>query len=154
MDEQMHNTDLKGREVEIPSASADHFDALALPPHLVVDQDALEKTYLNLSRTLHPDYNSETDQATVVAASAALNNGYQTLKDTVLLAKYWLARSGVSLQNDDYKVPPALAMRVFEVQEKLEQLGNSTPDPSATLESDIEDERTDITSEIARLTNV
>ena len=56
MDEQMHNTDLKGREVEIPSASADHFDALALPPHLVVDQDALEKTYLNLSRTLHPDY--------------------------------------------------------------------------------------------------
>ena len=89
----------------------------------------------------------------MVAASAALNNGYQTLKDTVLLAKYWLARSGVSLHNDDYKVPPALAMRVFEVQEKLEQLGNSTPDPSATLESDIEDERTDITSEIARLTD-
>src|SRR3990172_833609 len=75
----------------------DLFAVLGLPRRLAVDVDDLERRYHAASRDVHPDrYQTAGAQELElsVAASAAANRAYRTLKDPVARGRYWLELHG------------------------------------------------------------
>ena len=120
-----------GRRLACPACEApqplphdvDRFAVLDLPRRLTVDRADLERRYLEASRAVHPDRHQTADaraRELSLAASAAVNQAYRTLRDPVERGRYWLALRGEELGRDNNKVPPALAELVFETQEALE----------------------------------
>jgi len=98
---------------------------LGLPCRLEIDLAELERRYHAASRAVHPDRHqtaSARERELSLAASAAVNRAYRTLRDPVALGRYWLELHGAPLGGDDNKVPPQLAAEVFETQEKLDEL--------------------------------
>lgn len=103
----------------------DYFSLFGLPRALTVDTDDLERRYYTLSRESHPDLfhdRSPAEQAASLRTTALLTRAYRVLKDPVQRGLYWLTLHGESLGRDNERVPPALAARVFEVQEQLDEL--------------------------------
>jgi len=104
---------------------SDYFRLFGLPHKLALDVDDLGTRYYALSRRFHPDLwhdSPPAEREASVRATAIVNNAYQALKDPVRRALYWLSLHGESLGRDNERVPPALAARVFEVQEQLDEL--------------------------------
>ena len=107
----------------LPS-DVDLFRILGLPRGLVIDAGDLERRYHEASRAVHPDRHQTSDAKArdlSLAAGAAVNRAYRTLRDPIAVGRYWLELHGERLGNDN-KVPPALAALVFETQETLEEL--------------------------------
>ena len=108
---------------------ADLFAVLGLPRGLVVAAADLERRYLAASRAVHPDRHqtaSDTDRELSLAASAAVNRAYRTLRDPVARGRYWLELHGTDLAAGGPSVPADLAADVFDTQEKLEELHGAT----------------------------
>ena len=111
--------------VQPVAAGADLFAVLGLPRRLALDPADLERRYLAASRAVHPDRHQTSDdrqRELSLAASAAVNRAYRTLRDPVALGRYWLELHGTTLGDEGARVPAAIASDVFETQEKLEQL--------------------------------
>ena len=107
------------------SADADLFTVLDLPRQLTLDLADLERLYHAASRAVHPDRfqtASRRERELSLAASAAVNRAYRTLRDPVARGRYWLELHGARLGDGGPQVPPAIAAEVFETQEKLEEL--------------------------------
>lgn len=103
----------------------DYFVALGFRSHPQIDEAELQARYYELSRRLHPDRfqtASPEELAASVRATAVLNRAFQTLRDVEGRGRYWLERLGEKLSGVDRRVPPELASRVFEVQERLAEL--------------------------------
>ena len=115
-------------EAPQPLASdLDRFAVLDLRRRLTIDREDLERRYLAGSRAVHPDRHQTADERTralSLAASAAVNQAYRTLRDPVERGRYWLELHGEALGRDNNEVPPALAELVFETQEALEDFRN------------------------------
>src|SRR5215475_203824 len=112
---------------------ADLFAVLGLPRGLALDAADLERRYLTASRAVHPDRHqtaSDVDRDLSLAASAAVNRAYRTLRDPVARGRYWLELHGTTLGERNNQVPPALAALVFETQEQLAELRGAS-DPGA-----------------------
>lgn len=112
----------------------DLFAVLGLPRHPHVDPADLERRYHEASRAVHPDRfqtASLREQELSLAASAAVNRAYRTLRDPVALGRYWLELSGAHLAQGGPAVPQAIAAEVFEAQEKLAELGAAGAGASA-----------------------
>jgi molecular chaperone HscB len=104
---------------------ADLFAVLGLPRRLTVDAADLERRYHAASRAVHPDRHqtaSDRERELSLAASAAVNRAYRTLKDPVARGRYWLELHDTRLGDDGPHVPAGIAADVFETQEKLEEL--------------------------------
>jgi len=102
--------------------SLDCFAALGLPRKLSIDLPALERTYHELSRKIHPDRFASRDVAirnASLRATALLTRAYRTLRDPTARGLYWLELNGEKLAENNKRVPPDLAELVFEVQEQL-----------------------------------
>ncbi len=111
------------------SADADLFTVLDLPRQLTLDPADLERRYHAASRAVHPDRfqtASRRERELSLAASAAVNRAYRTLRDPVARGRYWLELHGARLGDGGPQVPPAIAAEVFETQEKLEELRGFT----------------------------
>src|SRR5664280_2887047 len=79
----------------------DYFEIFSLPPHLVIDTAALEKSFYALSRKLHPDRfaaKPAAEQEAALAESSRLNDAYRTLKDPIARTEYLLQLEGVELE--------------------------------------------------------
>jgi molecular chaperone HscB len=103
----------------------DYFAVFSLPRRLTIDLSDLEQRYYALARALHPDLfhdRPRAEQAASLRMTALVNRAYGALKDPVARGLYWLELHGESLGRDNERVPPALAARVFEVQEQLDEL--------------------------------
>jgi molecular chaperone HscB len=104
---------------------ADLFAVLGLPRRLAVDPADLERRYHAASRAVHPDRHQTSDDRQrefSLAASAAVNRAYRTLRDPVARGRYWLELHGTRIGDEGARVPPTIAADVFETQEKLEEL--------------------------------
>ena len=113
------------RAVQPLSPEADLFAVLGLPRSLALDPADLERRYHAASRAVHPDRHQTADdrqRELSLAASAAVNRAYRTLKDPVARGRYWLELHGTRLGDEGARVPPAIAADVFETQEKLEEV--------------------------------
>jgi molecular chaperone HscB len=141
--------------VQPVAADADLFGILGLPRDLAVERDALERRYHAVARAIHPDRHqtaTDRERELSLAASAAANRAYRTLRDPVARARYWLELHGAPLAADNNRVPPALAATVFEVQERLEALAGAGPD-AAALRDEVAGLRDDLTARLQTLTD-
>lgn len=106
-------------------ADADLYAVLGLTRGLAVDVADLERRWHDASRAVHPDRHQtagDRDRELSVAASAAANRAYRTLREPIARGRYWLELHGRPLGQDNNAVPAALAAEVFETQERLEEL--------------------------------
>ena len=118
----------------------DLFAVLGLPRRLAVDLEDLERRYHAASREVHPDRYQTAgarDLELSVAASAAVNRAYRTLKDPVARGRYWLELHGRRLGDDGPHVPPEIAAEVFETQEKLEELRGARGAEAVALRTEV-----------------
>jgi molecular chaperone HscB len=118
----------------------DYFQFFQLPPKLVIDTAALEKSFYALSRKLHPDRfagRSAAEQETALAESSLLNDAYRTLKEPIARTEYLLKLEGVELEEQSKAateaartsgvakkqiVPPDLLEEAFELNMQLEEM--------------------------------
>jgi molecular chaperone HscB len=107
---------------------SDYFTVFGLPRKLVVDGEALQRRFYELSREHHPDFHQGTDaarQAEALARSALVNRAYRALRDPLPRVEYLIAleegrevREGAS---EKPKAPRELLQEMLEVQEALEE---------------------------------
>ncbi len=125
-----------------PPVPVDYFTFFGLPPKLNVDVPALEKTFYELSRRLHPDLNARAgsnskEQEWSLEQSSLLNDAYRTLREPIKRTEYLLHLEGVELEEQSKNateqaratgeikkqiVPPDLLEEVFELNMQLEEL--------------------------------
>lgn len=122
----------------MPSFSKNYFEFFGLPPKLLVDGDALQKRFYELSRQWHPDRFSRKapeEQAQALEATSILNDGYRTLKEPVKRAEYLLTEEGFPIGEQRSKdVPPELLEEVFELNMALEELKSGDESARPQLE--------------------
>ena len=115
----------------------DYFTVFGLARDPLLDGQALASTYYALSRQLHPDLHqtgTAEEQEASLQNTAVVNRAYRTLRDPVQRGQYWLELNGEQLGKENNKVPPDLALLVFEVQERLAAVREaSTTGPSDAL---------------------
>src|ERR1017187_4662160 len=117
-----------------------YFTIFSLPPHLVIDTPALEKSFYALSRKLHPDRFASrppAEQAAALAESSRLNDAYRTLKDPIARTEYLLKLEGIELEEQSSSataaartsgiakkqvVPEDLLEEAFELNMQLEEM--------------------------------
>jgi molecular chaperone HscB len=112
-------------------ASLDCFAALGLPRKLSIDLAALERSYHELSRKIHPDRFASRDigiRDASLRATALLTRSYRTLRDPAARGLYWLELTGEKLAENNKRVPVELAELVFDVQEQLAEMHDAPAD--------------------------
>jgi molecular chaperone HscB len=121
--------------VQPPDAAATHFQVLGAPAAFDVDRAALERTYKDLTKQLHPDRFAKADPQARRASlqrSVQLNQAWKTLRDPVRRAEYLLSLAGIDVGTEEgtqrrgadgvkqkLPVPQALLMEVLELREGL-----------------------------------
>ena len=123
-----------------PPVPVDYFTFFGLPRKLDLDVKALETSFYELSRKLHPDLNAgaaSQEQEWSMEQSSLLNDAYRTLKDPIRRTQYLLHLEGVELEEQSKSateqaratgetkkqiVPPDLLEEVFELNIQLEEL--------------------------------
>jgi molecular chaperone HscB len=122
----------------------DYFEVFGLPRILGIDLGALEKTFHQLSRQYHPDYfstASASEKTQAVRMTALVNDAYRTLRHPVRRVEYLLSLYG--FKSDGSKVPQALLMEVFEINEQLEEVkaGRASVEEVDSLRVQIKEKR-------------
>ena len=131
----------------------DYFEVFGLPRALGIDIGALEKTFHELSRRYHPDYFTtapEAQRTQALRMSALLNDAYRTLKHPVRRVEYLLNQEG--FKPDGSKVPQALLMEVFEINEQLEEVkcGTASVEQIDSLRAQIHEKRDRFDAELQK----
>src|SRR5436853_4910280 len=122
----------------------DYFEVFGLPRQLGIDTLALEKAFHDLSRKHHPDYftrASPSEKTQAVRMTALLNDAYRTLRHPIRRVEYLLSLYG--FKSDGSKVPQALLMEVFEINEQLEEVkaGRASIEERDSLRAQIKEKR-------------
>jgi molecular chaperone HscB len=116
----------------------DHFQRLGLPRRFSVDDAALERAYLALSRTIHPDYHltgSDAELSASLELSAALNEAYNTLRDPFVRADYLLNLEGGPSASEHKQLPANFLAEMLEAREEVE-LARGVVERVAKLDED------------------
>ena len=111
-------------KVQPLSKDLDYFTCMGLPRFLNIDQDQLQQTFYELSRTFHPDFYSEKDEQEKTISlgnSALLNTAYRTLKDPVQRAEYLIRLEAGAVKEIRSNPPADLFDEILELQEDLEE---------------------------------
>jgi len=125
----------------------DFFELFALPHHLHLDLQALERAFYAQSRKLHPDRFASrpaAEQEAALAASSQLNDAYRTLRSPIARTEYLLSLEGIQLEEQSRAAtdlakstgtakkqvaPPDLLEEAFELNMALEEM-KLDPDPN------------------------
>lgn len=126
----------------------DYFAVFGLPRRLVVDVDALQQRFYELSREHHPDFHqaAPTDrQAEELAASALVNRAYRTLREPLARLDYLIGlvegREPGAGPATKPRAPMDLLEEMMEVQETLEEARATGLDAAARERLDAERHR-------------
>jgi len=112
-----------GRLLEEPAAG-DHFARLGAPRSPRVDRQALEDTYIRLSRLLHPDFHGGAGEAQRELAnrnSALLNEAWRVLTDDQERLEYLLEQIDPGALERSKRLSPEFLAEAMELSEELEQ---------------------------------
>ncbi len=122
-------------KVQPLSKDLDYFACFKLSRLLNIDEEELERTYYELSRTFHPDFYStkdESEKTISLGNSAFLNAAYRTLKDPIQRVEY-LIRLEAGAVKDIRSNPPAdLFEEILELQEDMESFRNLSSEEDST----------------------
>jgi molecular chaperone HscB len=127
-------------KVQPLSKELDYFACFKLPRLLNIDEQQLERTYHELSRTFHPDFYStkdESEKTISLGNSAFLNSAYRTLKDPIQRVEY-LIRLEAGAVKDIRSNPPAdLFEEILELQEDMETFRGFSSEDSSPERDDL-----------------
>jgi molecular chaperone HscB len=146
-----------------------YFAIFSLPPHLVVDTPALEKSFYALSRRLHPDRFASrpaAEQEAALAESSRLNDAYRTLRDPIARTEYLLKLEGIELEEQSSAataqaratgttkkqvVPEDLLEEAFELNMQLEEMrvAKKMGDDDPQLRKDLTAAKVDFDAKLA-----
>ena len=105
-----------------------YFEVFGLERKLAIDSGALQRSYYELSRRWHPDYQhgaSADAQAEALDRSALVNAAYRTLRDPIARIEYLVRLEQGHAPSDQGTVkpqaPPELLEEMFEIQEGLQE---------------------------------
>lgn len=111
-----------GALLTVPAGS-DHFVLLGVPRQFAIDPAQLERTYLKVSRLVHPDFfgdQSKDVQAQAMRHSALLNDAYQTLKNDVRRGEYLLRLLGGKTAAADRSTKASFLAEMLELREEAD----------------------------------
>ena len=127
-------------KVQPLSKDLDYFACFKLSRLLNIDEQELERTYYDLSRTFHPDFYStkdESEKTISLGNSAFLNSAYRTLKDPIQRVEY-LIRLEAGAVKDIRSNPPAdLFEEILELQEDMETFRNLSSEKDSTERNEL-----------------
>ena len=107
-----------------PPGQVDHFRRLGLPRAYVIDLGVLEKAYFQAQRQLHPDRfatRTAKEKALSQQQATALNDAYETLKDSLSRATYLAGLMGLNVLKEGCNAltDPVILMEAMEMREAL-----------------------------------
>lgn len=113
-----------------------YFELFGLQPGFDVDLELLDRHYLELQRTVHPDrFVNATDRERrfSMEKAAQINGGYQILKDPLQRGRYLLELRGFQFNDEHHTTSDtAFLMEQMEIRESLAEV-KSDADPFAAL---------------------
>lgn len=105
-----------------------YFELFQLPVQLPVDSTQLALHYQQLQRQYHPDNfatANDSEKSAVVQKSAKINDGYQTLKNPIKAAEYFLSLQGFDIAAEQSIIHDAdFLMEQFSLRERLDDIEN------------------------------
>lgn len=90
--------------VQPPDTKADYFQVFGIARAFAIDLTALERTYKDLTKVLHPDRFTRADpraRRASLAQAMRLNEAWRTLRDPVKRAEYLLKQAGIELGGEE-----------------------------------------------------
>ena len=132
-------------ELVSPDPELDHFSRLGLEPRWGLDRGALESSYREQSKVVHPDrfVNADSRQKRLAMEhSSLINEAYATLRDPVRRAEYLVKLGGIDLDSTDPErgaphPSQAFLIEMIEHRERLEE-ASGKPDQLDALRDEIE----------------
>ncbi|KAJ3604470.1 hypothetical protein NHX12_029210, partial [Muraenolepis orangiensis] len=111
--------------VQPTDESASHFQILDCDHSFTLDTQKLQKMYLKLQRSLHPDnfsQKTEEEQGFSEQQSALLNRAYRTLLKPLSRGLYMLELEGMPIEEGTISGgDPSLLMELMELNEAVEE---------------------------------
>lgn len=107
-------------------AEVDYFTLLNLPQTYHLDQEKLDRHFLAVTRSVHPDFfgaASEQMRQLAVKLSAELNEAARVLGDPVLRASYMLEQASGPSASQHRQVPQDVLTQAMTFREELEEAG-------------------------------
>ena len=98
-----------------------YFELYDIPESFEIDQAALKRKFLELSKKYPPDFhtlNEEGEQEDALKMSVLNNEAYKTLKNKELLTAYILELNGITLGDND-SIPQDFLMEMMDINERL-----------------------------------
>ncbi len=98
-----------------------YFELYDIPESFEIDQAALKRKFLELSKKYHPDFhtlNDKGEQEDALKMSVLNNEAYKTLKNKELLTAYILELNGIPLGDND-SIPQDFLMEMMDINERL-----------------------------------
>ncbi|MFQ5489836.1 MAG: Fe-S protein assembly co-chaperone HscB [Phycisphaerae bacterium] len=108
-------------------AEVDYFTLLNLPRGYRLDDEKLDRHFLAITRSVHPDFfgaASDQMQQLSIKLSAELNEAARVLRDPVLRASYMLERAGGPSATQFRDVPQEVLTEAMTWREELEEAGD------------------------------
>ncbi|XP_062874358.1 iron-sulfur cluster co-chaperone protein HscB [Trichomycterus rosablanca] len=116
------------KSIQPPDQSLNYFHIFNCDQIFNLDTQKLQRRFLELQRSLHPDnfsQKSQTEQRYSEEQSALVNKAYRTLQKPLTRSVYMLRLKGVELEEGtDAAADPALLLQVMEFNEKLAEARN------------------------------
>lgn len=105
-----------------------YFELFQLPIQLPIDSGQLTANYQQLQRQYHPDNfanANDNEKMAIIQKSAMINDGYQTLKNPIKAAEYFLSLQGFDVATEQNIIHDAdFLMEQFSLREKLDDIEN------------------------------
>ncbi|UTW11787.1 Fe-S protein assembly co-chaperone HscB [Marinobacterium rhizophilum] len=120
------------------------FEFYGLPAVFEIDLGLLSQRHLELQKKLHPDrfaHLSDQERRLSAQYTAYLNEGYATLRSSLLRAQYLLKLQGIDTHNESSTaMDPLFLMQQMELRERVEDApGHADPESElAALGEDVE----------------
>jgi molecular chaperone HscB len=101
-----------------------YFTKLGLEVEYDIDQDLLEKKYLEYQRKFHPDKYinaQESERLRAIQETIEINTAYKTLKSALKRAEYIMSLHGINIdREDDLKINQGILLEALDDRQKLE----------------------------------
>jgi molecular chaperone HscB len=119
-------------------AEPTYFELLGLPRRFALDTAEVEKTYLQRSREVHPDFHqlgTMSEQRASLEMTAALNQAHSTLRDPFRRAEYLLALEGGPSATEHREMTAQFLEEMLELRMQIEELRQAGEGPSPELDA-------------------
>jgi len=128
----------------------DYFERLGLPRRFSVDPATVEREYLARSRELHPDFHhlgGDLEQRASLELTAALNEGYVTLRDPFRRGEYLLTLLGGPSAREEKNLDQSFLMEMMELRERIEE-ARDEPEQLQEVEAELTEQLAGFAAEI------